>query len=58
LWAEANAARMQNGCARIHMAAPSTEMFEAAIDRMIIDNVDYVPPYGSGGALYIRARSE
>ena len=32
----------------------STEMFDEALDRIISDNVDYVPPYGSGGAMYIR----
>ncbi len=30
------------------------EMFLDALKRVIRDNVDYVPPYGSGGSLYIR----
>jgi len=50
----ANAARLQSGCQRLHMPTVPTEMFNAAIDRHIVDNADYVPPYGSGGALYLR----
>lgn len=50
----ANAARLQSGCRRLHMPEVSTEMFNAAVDRLIADNADYVPPYGSGGALYLR----
>ena len=30
------------------------EMFLEAVQRVVEDNVDYVPPYGSGGSLYIR----
>ena len=51
---KANAMRMQRGCARLYMPPVPIEMFDAALDRLIIDNVDYVPPYGSGGSLYIR----
>ena len=29
-------------------------MFDAAIDRVITDNADYVPPHGVGGSMYIR----
>jgi len=50
----ANAARMHNGCMRLHMPLVPPETFDAAIDQYITDNADYVPPYGSGGALYLR----
>ena len=50
----ANAARLQNGAARLGMADVTTEMFNAALDRVITDNAEYVPPYGSGGAMYLR----
>ena len=29
-------------------------MFDEALDRVIADNADFVPPYGSGGSMYIR----
>mmetsp|Transcript_43330 Transcript_43330/g.113891 ORF Transcript_43330/g.113891 Transcript_43330/m.113891 type:complete len:358 (-) Transcript_43330:249-1322(-) len=50
----ANAARLRSGCERLHMPVVPPEMFDAAIDRVIKDNVDYVPPYGSGGSMYMR----
>eukprot|EP00929_Paragymnodinium_shiwhaense_P112425 TRINITY_DN80681_c0_g1_i1.p1 TRINITY_DN80681_c0_g1~~TRINITY_DN80681_c0_g1_i1.p1 ORF type:complete len:420 (-),score=109.08 TRINITY_DN80681_c0_g1_i1:185-1354(-) len=46
--------RMSRGCARMGMPHIPKEMFHAAIDRAIAANLDYVPPYGSGGALYVR----
>lgn len=36
------------------MAAPPEELFLTAIRRAVEANIDYVPPYGSNGALYIR----
>lgn len=50
----ANQKRLHNGCERLHMPTVELEMFNAAIDRVIKENVDYVPPYGSGGAMYLR----
>lgn len=32
----------------------STESFLGAIQEVVADNIEYVPPYGSNGALYIR----
>jgi hypothetical protein len=29
-------------------------LFDEAVDRAIRDNVDYIPPYGYGGAMYLR----
>jgi branched-chain amino acid aminotransferase len=49
-----NAKRMQSSCARTMMAELSTERFLEAINTVVKDNIEYVPPYGSGGALYIR----
>lgn len=50
---KANAARMQRGSARLLMPDP-TEVFEEAVTRAVQENMDYVPPYGYQGALYIR----
>ncbi len=49
-----NAARMQSSCRRIVMPELSTDRFIDACQRVVQDNLDYVPPYGSNGALYIR----
>eukprot|EP00308_Calcidiscus_leptoporus_P025314 CAMPEP_0119377462 /NCGR_PEP_ID=MMETSP1334-20130426/45073_1 /TAXON_ID=127549 /ORGANISM="Calcidiscus leptoporus, Strain RCC1130" /LENGTH=321 /DNA_ID=CAMNT_0007396399 /DNA_START=70 /DNA_END=1035 /DNA_ORIENTATION=- len=50
----ANAARMQSGSRRLAMPEVPTALFNEAVDRVVRDNIDYVPPYGIGGALYIR----
>ena len=49
-----NAARMENGARRTLMEPPSESMFIEACARVVRENLDYVPPYGSGGALYVR----
>ena len=49
-----NAKRMQNSCKRTMMPELPTEDFLKAINKVVKDNIEYVPPYGSGGALYIR----
>lgn len=49
-----NAARMQSSCRRTLMPEVPTELFVEAVETVIRDNLEYVPPYGSGGALYIR----
>jgi len=49
-----NAARMQQTARRVCMPEVPQEMFIDAIRRIIHDNIAYVPPYGSGGSLYIR----
>jgi branched-chain amino acid aminotransferase len=49
-----NAARMQSSCRRTLMPELPTPLFIEAIEQVVIDNIEYVPPYGSGGALYIR----
>lgn len=51
---EENAKRMQSSCRRIMMPELATESFVDAVKTVVKDNIEYVPPYGSGGALYIR----
>lgn len=49
-----NHRRFSRGCARMGMPAMSLQLFQGAIDRAVAANLDYVPPYGSGGAMYAR----
>ena len=49
-----NAARMQSSCRRIMMPEVPTDVFCDAVQTVVKDNIEYVPPYGSNGALYIR----
>mmetsp|Transcript_33984 Transcript_33984/g.56233 ORF Transcript_33984/g.56233 Transcript_33984/m.56233 type:complete len:368 (+) Transcript_33984:51-1154(+) len=50
----ANARRMQRGSARLAMPDIPPALFSEAVDRLVLDNIAYVPPYGTGGSLYIR----
>ncbi|WP_395606656.1 branched-chain amino acid aminotransferase [Pseudomonas sp. B22129] len=49
-----NAARMQRSCARLLMPHVSTEDFIEACKKVVAANERFIPPYGSGGALYLR----
>ena len=49
-----NAKRMNRTAHQLLGPEIPEEMFLEAIHRVVLDNVDYVPPYGSGGSLYIR----
>ncbi|SMB93583.1 branched-chain amino acid aminotransferase [Deinococcus hopiensis] len=49
-----NALRMQRSCARLLMPPVPTETFVGACKRVVRANLDFVPPYGTGGALYLR----
>lgn len=51
---EANAKRLQTSSQRILMPEVPTELFLSALDRVVSANAEYVPPYGTGGSLYIR----
>ncbi|NLB69323.1 MAG: branched-chain amino acid aminotransferase [Lentisphaerae bacterium] len=51
---EQNADRMQKTAIRTCMAPVPEEMFIDAIKRVVKANEEYVPPYGTGGSLYIR----
>ena len=49
-----NAKGMQESCKQIMMPELPTDTFVEAVNAVVKDNIEYVPPYGSGGALYIR----
>jgi branched-chain amino acid aminotransferase len=49
-----NAARMQRSCARLLMPHVSTEQFVEACKEVVRANERFIPPYGTGGALYLR----
>lgn len=49
-----NARRMNASARRLCMQEVPEELFVEAIKRVIRANEDFVPPYGTGGALYIR----
>ena len=48
-----NAARMAEGADRLSMPAPPSDMFVGAVQQLVRENQDYVPPQGKG-SLYIR----
>lgn len=49
-----NAKRLQSSCERTLMPILPHDMFLRAVNEVVRDNIEYVPPYGSGGALYLR----
>lgn len=49
-----NSARMNTGASRLVMAPVPKKMFNDAIDWAVRANAEFVPPYGTGGSLYIR----
>ncbi|MDB6048013.1 MAG: hypothetical protein JWR17_759 [Pseudomonas sp.] len=49
-----NAMRMQRSCARLLMPHVSTEDFIEACKKVVLANERFIPPYGTGGALYLR----
>lgn len=51
---EKNAERLQLSATRVMMPPVPKEMFLDAVVRAVRENCEYVPPYGSGGSLYIR----
>ncbi len=51
---EENAKRMQVTARRTCMAEVPTEMFVDACQRVVKANLEFVPPYGTGGSLYVR----
>lgn len=46
--------RMAHGCRRFRMAMVGRELWQEAINQTIQENIAYIPPYGSDGALYVR----
>jgi branched-chain amino acid aminotransferase len=49
-----NAKRIRSSCERTMMPPLPDEKFLEAVNLAVRDNMEYVPPYGSNGALYIR----
>ena len=49
-----NAERMEKSAKRLEMPVFPKERFVEAIVKTVQENIDYVPPYGSGATLYIR----
>ena len=51
---EENAKRLNNSAARMMMPAFDTDKFIEILKQVVKANENYIPPYDSGGALYIR----
>lgn len=49
-----NAKRLQSSCERTLMPVVPHDLFLKAVNEVVRDNIEYVPPYGTGGALYLR----
>jgi branched-chain amino acid aminotransferase len=49
-----NAKRMVDSAKRIEMPPVPEEMFMEAVDEVVRANKDWIPPFESGGALYLR----
>ncbi len=49
-----NAERMIASCERLEMPILPKERFIDAVEKVVLANEDWVPPYGSGATLYIR----
>ena len=49
-----NAQRMIDSAKRLEMPPVSKEMFLEAVDKVVAANEDWIPPFESGGALYLR----
>ena len=51
---EENAKRMINTAQRCVMPPVPVEMFVEAVEKVVRANEEFVPPYGTGGSLYLR----
>ncbi|TVY84951.1 Aminotransferase apf4 [Lachnellula suecica] len=51
---EFHAARMRRSAESVVLCPPPEDLFLECIRRAVVENVEYVPPYGSGGFMYIR----
>ena len=49
-----NASRMADSARRLEMPVFPEDRFIRAVEQVVAENADYVPPYGSGATLYIR----
>ena len=46
--------RLTYSCSRLRMPPVPWDLWKDAIDELIRQNVSYIPPYGTDGALYVR----
>lgn len=51
---EENAARLQRSSDYLRMARVPTDLFSEAVIEAVKSNIEYVPPFETGGSLYIR----
>lgn len=51
---EENAKRLQRSAEYLGIEAPSTEMFVEMCKRVVRENLEFLPPYGSRASLYLR----
>ncbi len=51
---DANGERMQQSARHLLMAEFPVDKFIEAVKKVVAANIEYVPPYGTGGSLYIR----
>ncbi|KAF9152900.1 hypothetical protein DFQ26_000727 [Actinomortierella ambigua] len=51
---DVNAQRMKMSADMAGMACVPEDLFVQACERAVANNLEFVPPYGSGGALYLR----
>ena len=49
-----NSNRLNSTASYISCPELPYEIFKESVDRVIRENIDYIPPYGTGGSLYIR----
>ncbi len=49
-----NAKRLQRSAEYLQMAVPPIDLFTEAVEKVVKLNIDYVPPFETGGSLYIR----
>ncbi|MFC1746173.1 branched-chain amino acid aminotransferase, partial [Candidatus Riflebacteria bacterium] len=49
-----NAKRLANSAKRLVMPVFPEEKFLDAVHKVVAANIEYIPPYGTGGALYVR----
>ncbi|MCX7697771.1 MAG: branched-chain amino acid aminotransferase [Bacteroidales bacterium] len=52
-WKE-NAARLRNSARGLFMPEVSDELFFECIKKAVLENIEFLPPYGTGASLYIR----
>ena len=49
-----NAKRLQRSAAYIGIPAPSVDMFIDMCIRVVKENIDFLPPYGTNASMYLR----